>query len=226
MWMKVIMINIFLMILFCFTNLVQAYAPKEMLFSTVNFVENGKKPDGSSGCVLRVMGAQQFGAQVLKSKLPVVVKVWTEHGERFQKDQALYQDVAENYKKSVSFVSLSMSENEDVIKFLMRKLKISQVSLPLYLFFKEGALFLPLVSGFMTKDELHKIIQKKFNLLRKNGKSVPEVEPKEEGIDSQESWLNKVKDMFLGFRTLSNQVKSYSLRNRWLREKGIRTPLL
>ena len=113
---------------------VRAYQPKELLFSTQNFFEYEKRASGGESRVVSVKGARQFSSYVLKSSLPVVVKVLAPQKQMVDFEQENYQKVADAYKGSVSFISMNFIENEDVIKFLMMKIKISKIAFPFYLF--------------------------------------------------------------------------------------------
>jgi thioredoxin-like negative regulator of GroEL len=218
--MRVFMSKLFFLLVFVSFNFLQAYQPKELLFSTASFVEREKKSDGTESSVVRLRGVQQFGEKVLKSKMPVVVKVWAKKGKLFKEDQKNYQEVASKYRGSVSFVSLGISENEEVLRFLMAKLKVKEVTLPLLLFFKDGSLFLPLVSGFVLQEDLHKLVQKKFDFSITQQKGLEELSIKDKSkTDSEKNWSEKLKRMILGFKELSREADAYCARTKWSRSK-------
>ena len=213
---------------------VSAYQPKELLFSTKKFFENEKRASGSESRVVTVKGARQFSSYVLKSSLPVVVKVLAPQKQMVDFEQENYQKVADSYKGSVSFVSMNFIDNEDVIKFLMMKIRISKIAFPFYLFFKNGAMLLPLVSGVIEKDRLESMVKERFNFidmkksLKKNvnGFSSKEEKKKDKFAELErrdwnfgENWSDKLKKMILGFRALSHEAKSYRLHERWVRNK-------
>ena len=218
-----------LVFLFLFNSVLQAYQPKELLFNSISLVEREKRLDGKTSTVVRLRGVEQFGKRVLKSNMPVVVKVWAQKGTMFEKDQVSFHDVADTYKGAVSFVSLGISENEDVVRFIMTKLKLKEVSLPVYLFFKDGVLFLPLVSGFVSKNELSKIVQNKFNFTeskkietkKPDDRKIVPVDTKKSIYEKEkDGWVDKVKKMLLGIRELSREAQVHRIRTKWARERG------
>jgi hypothetical protein len=103
-------------VILCVTSL-QAYQPKELLFSTKNFFEYERRSSGRESSVMVVKGAKQFSSYVLKSSLPVVVKVFAPRKEMVSFSHEKYQDVADTHKGAASFVSMNFVENEDVINF-------------------------------------------------------------------------------------------------------------
>jgi hypothetical protein len=116
----------------------------------------------------------------------------------------------------------------------MMKIKVPQIGFPFYLFFKNGALLLPLVSGDVTNDALTSLIKERFhfvdiqknrteenahNFSKSKKENLEKVVSLGKTFKRKEDWSEKLRKMILGFRALSKEAKSYRLHERWVRNK-------
>jgi len=157
---------------------------------------------GGDSRVIEINSVDQFNRKVLKESCsrPVVVKIYTTHNPDSQRVQPHFQEVAEAFGEQVTCAALDSIKQHEVVMQLQQqyKLDLTQLSLPLFLFYKEGGLYAPdhlpatMVQGYHTRENLIELIQRKFGVTpRQNGAQGPlnfnrNVRGMVEGIDLEE----------------------------------------
>ena len=161
-----------------------AHVPRQRLFYTlavsvasdpagvppVNFEQAAGK---SVGSVLKINGQKAFNQYVVRrsGSVPVVLKVCSDHNEDSKKEVHEFQAIAEKFDGRVSCVALDLfafHENYNIVSQLMMRENILKLELPLFMFFKDGALYrtdgapVAILQGFHTRDNLEQFITKKF----------------------------------------------------------------
>ena len=198
---------------------VSSYVPAETMFKHTQ-ISHEKRSDGSLSKVLKINDTTQFVEKVVRNKRPVIVKVI--NGKGNDVIAHTYQDLAEDFKKDVNFVSINMKENSKLISSMMLKLGIQQARLPLFMFFKNGQLLLPLFSGFDGKEKFESLINEKFinkssaipkkNLLQTTDQQTSDTSST---WQKMENFGEKLKKWMFGLQNISNEMKSYQLSKRW-----------
>ncbi len=132
-----------------------------------------KTIDGQTkSAVALIHGLKSFNQLVIERSFqqPVVVKLFSQQSLDSIKVKPVYQAVAESLRKDVAFAAMDVIENNDVFVQLMAASNLSQVALPLFLFYKDGRLYTPshepssMVQGYLTKENLESFIKHKFTL--------------------------------------------------------------
>lgn len=136
---------------------VQAYQPQEFFFQE-------HKQTTISETVVSVNGEGQFKKEVIQNKKPVILHVFSSKHATYKAFAPTYQRVAEAVKGSVVCALLDIESNQSVMQFIMMKLGIRKIGLPLFFFFKDGALLLPVITGVTSFNELGTMIVKRFSL--------------------------------------------------------------
>lgn len=136
-----------------------------------------QRSNGGPSKVLNVCGLAAFKQAVLLSSFtkPVVVKVHAVASVESGKVKPHFQDVADLFDQKVACVSINLleqgMENRAIVAHLLAKCGVHRVDLPLFLFFRNGQLQLPVRQGFHTKDNLASLIQKEFFSESKNNQN-------------------------------------------------------
>ena len=121
--------------------------------------------------VVVVNGIRDF-AWVLKEskKQTVVVKVFAENSPDSQKAITAYQEVAKD-KKNAVFAAMDIfghqgqeSQNYQLVVRMMLMVGVTRLSLPTFLFFRNGRLANenPIIQGYKSKNELHSSIAQRL----------------------------------------------------------------
>ena len=210
----------FFLILFAFfTSNLNSYVPAEIMFKHTQ-ISHEKRIDGSLSKVLKINGTSQFVEKVVRNRKPVIVKII--HGEGSESITKVYQDLAEKFRKEINFISINMKRNSQLISSMMLKLGIQQAKLPIFMFFKNGQLLLPLFSGFNDKNKFSDIISKKFlaktpAISKKNlqGNADQKITNTSSPWEKIENLGGKIKRWMFGMQNISNEMKSYQLSKRW-----------
>ena len=208
-----------LLFLFYFPLASHVLLKPKSLFSELS-VEHEKEVDGSYGRVLSLVGAGQFYQKVLRSKKPVVVKVFAKNGA----DSSLYHQVAKGFKGRVDFVSMDVARNKNTIRAIMAQLRIVQVNLPLFLFFRNRTLLLPPANGVSSEQALTTVIEQRFFSQKQTFVGDEMVEHLEVSrLPGQEdSTFEKLKQIsdklersLSGLQDVSKEVQVYKYSKRW-----------
>lgn len=169
--------------------------PKKMLFYTRKKVELAGKAQGEAAAlgatiayeqrnsgepskVVNICGLPAFKQMVLLASFnkPVVVKVYAVASVESGKVKPHFQDVADQLDQKVSCIAINLVEqgvqNRAIVAHILAQCGINRVDLPLFLFFRNGRLQLPVRQGFHTKDNLIALIQKEFFSENKNNQGV------------------------------------------------------
>jgi len=140
-------------------------------------LERNKK--GHCSTVVSINGVRAFNRNVILAsfKKPVVVKICSEQSQESVKVKKGFQEAAGQFLGKVSFIACDVfdqfndfSENYNVIMQVMGRENITQLNLPLFLFYKDGVLYRPdhlpaaMLHGFYTKENLETFINRKFFL--------------------------------------------------------------
>lgn len=224
----------------CHMVCAHAHVAQEMLFSDL-LMQHEKKTDGTASRVKIIEGPTQFYREVLENKKPVVVKVFSQGSGFFV--HSMYHHVAESFQGKISFVSMDISQNEEIIRAIMMRLRLLQVNLPIFLLFKNRTLVLPLVTGVTSGDTLINIIKRQFfaqeeqseqdassSLAIKPGhiksdivldKPKDAVKEREKEKTDESTWDKlkeigeKIKKSLFGLQDLSKEVSAYRNSRRW-----------
>ncbi|MFA6527550.1 MAG: hypothetical protein WCT20_03955, partial [Candidatus Babeliales bacterium] len=125
------------------------------------------------GSVLRINGLKAFNEYVVRrsSRLPVALKICSDQNEDSKKELTEFQAVAGSFDGRLSCVALDLfafHENYQIVSQLMMQENILKLELPLFMFFKDGALYrtdtvpVAILQGFHTRENLEQFITKKF----------------------------------------------------------------
>ncbi len=131
-------------------------------------VQYESRDNGTVSNVASIQGLAAFKQAVLLHSFtrPVIVKVHALASIESQKVKPHFQDVADVLGQKVSCIAMNLLEggeqNKAIIAHLLAKCGVHRVDLPLFLFFKNGKLQLPVRQGFHTKENLTALIQKEF----------------------------------------------------------------
>lgn len=157
--------------------------PKKMLFYThkkshqaggvgqqdqKNVVSYESRDNGTPSKVVSIHGLPAFKQIVLLHSFtkPVIVKVHAIASVESQKVKPHFQDVADSLGQKVACIAMNLLEggeqNKAIVAHLLSKCGVHRVDLPLFLFFKNGQLQLPVRQGFHNKENLSALIQKEF----------------------------------------------------------------
>jgi thiol-disulfide isomerase/thioredoxin len=132
-----------------------------------------KRQDGvSDSCVALVHGHKAFNRLVIAQSYqqPVVIKLFSPQSLDSIKIKSIYQEVAESLNNKVAFIAMDIIENNDIFVQIMAACRLTQVALPLFLFYKDGYLYTPhhelspIVQGYLTKENLENFIKHKFEI--------------------------------------------------------------
>ncbi len=145
----------------------QAYQRKELLFERgiPRIPRYEIKTDGTRSAVEVVNGPAEFQNQVLKNKVPVVVHVHLDRAGYTEKLMNTCHQVAQSYKrarKAIKFISLNANRNKKILQFIGAKLHLAQLDLPALIFFHQGTISLPVISGYVNQQRLSEEIQRRF----------------------------------------------------------------
>jgi len=222
---KVLFILLFMQF-FC----MHAYVVQEYLFDYL-VVSDGRRFESGGGHVITVRDSNSFYRDVVQNVQPTVVKVVA--GVENSNLQSIYHEVAEDFWGRVSFVSVSIADVVDIIRMIMVRLGIEQITLPLFLFFKQGTLILPIVTGYVTKESLTSHIEKRFFslLVSDSFRSGPSLCLKETGRQSKEkkrelsTWKKledlgeKIRKWLFSLGDVSREIKAYQYSRKWKKQK-------
>lgn len=123
---------------------------------------------GGLSKVVTIGGLHAFKQAVLMGSFarPVVLKVYAAQSKESGEVKPHFQDVADQFDQKVSCVAINLldhgTENRAIVAHLLAKCGIHRVDLPLFLFFKNGQLQLPVRQGFHTKENLALLITQQF----------------------------------------------------------------
>lgn len=138
-------------------------------------LERNKK--GHCSTVVSINGVAAFNRYVILAsfKKPVIVKICSERSQESLKVKQSFQQASSAFLGKASFIACDIfdqindfSENYNVIMQVMGRENITQLSLPLFLFYKDGVLYRPehlpaaMLHGFYTKENLEAFINRKF----------------------------------------------------------------
>ena len=188
-----------IVMLFCPVSFLSSYVPCEFLFNDF-LVTYQERLDGSRSKVLLINDFAQFDRKVIHSSVPVVVKVVS--GGESLLARAAYQGVADLFAGRVVFVLANMKDVVGVVRMIMSRLRIRQVSLPVLMFFSSGLFLPPLLSGTVDRGRLVEVINSLFFSGRLSK------------FDSFRRWLCGVRSVARGMREYEriNRIKSDSRR--------------
>lgn len=133
-----------------------------------NVVSYESRDNGNPSKVVSIQGLPAFKQIVLLHSFtkPVIVKVHAIASVESQKVKPHFQDVADSLGQKVSCIAMNLLEggeqNKAIVAHLLSKCGVHRVDLPLFLFFKNGQLQLPVRQGFHNKENLSALIQKEF----------------------------------------------------------------
>jgi hypothetical protein len=133
-----------------------------------NIVSYESRENGNPSKVVSIQGLPAFKQIVLLHSFtkPVIVKVHAIASVESQKVKPHFQDVADSLGQKVSCIAMNLLEggeqNKAIVAHLLSKCGVHRVDLPLFLFFKNGQLQLPVRQGFHNKENLTSLIQKEF----------------------------------------------------------------
>lgn len=174
--------SIFFVCIFLFGNVLWSHVPKPRRFFDVYvqteaeakrkaaLVVFEKRNDNTDSPVMLVHGANQFNKFVVLAshQHPVVVKLFSFQNPGSLMVKPVFQKVADFFRKNVFFAALDVLENHEILNQIMLFYKIKQVDLPVFLFYKDGALYSPahepvaMVQGYLNEENLKSFIEKKF----------------------------------------------------------------
>ena len=205
-----------------FFTISYSYQPKEMFFTQLNVLHEVRN-DNTNSCVLIIKGKKQFHQKVIRDSGPVVVEIFSEDNEICKNFRSIYQNVAETFKDKVLFTSMNAVDNESIIRAIMLKLRIVEMALPVLLFFKDGLLILPIVSGIVDKENLLNIVKNHFDVKKDVKKTeTDELTKKEKKTDDEQSVWEKIEDIkekikkwIWGMQDVAKEVNSYQSSKRW-----------
>lgn len=132
-----------------------------------------KKQDGvTDSSVVLIHGNKAFNKFVVDRSYqqPVVVKFFSQQSVDSLKVRSVYQSVADSLAKEIAFAAVDIIENNDIFVQIMATCRLTQVAMPLFLFYKDGHLYAPhhepsiMVQGYLTKENLESFIKNKFSL--------------------------------------------------------------
>ncbi len=141
------------------------------------------RSNGSPSRVMTVCGFPEFKRSVLMSSFnkPVVVKVHALASIESGKVISHFQGVADQFDSDVSCVAMNLVEqgvqNRAIVANILSKCGINRVDLPLFLFFRNGQLQLPVRQGFHTMENLVGLIKKEFFSQKDSSQAVLESIP-------------------------------------------------
>lgn len=174
------------------------YVPEERLFGSAE----------SSGQIMSISQEDAFYREVVQNKKPVVAKVFTGVEDRYS--QAVYREVADRFRDGVVFTKMKIADVMGVVRQIMVQLGISQVSLPLFLFFKQGSLILPVVAGALTKESLVAQVKKKFFSSHVRLKTIP-FDNRRKREKQFGDFGEKLHSWLLSWQNIAREVKAYQL---------------
>jgi hypothetical protein len=112
-----------------------SYVETEIVFDR-QMVWNEKKSDGSDSDVVIVQSSEQFSKEVINNQRPVLIRISSQKNTTLKTQ---FQILAEQ-TPSVDFVFMNLSTSGELIRAIMMKAQVSQISIPFFLFFKGGSL--------------------------------------------------------------------------------------
>ena len=112
-----------------------AHVETELVFDR-QMIWNEKKADGSDSYVMIVQSSEQFAQKIINNPKPVLIKVSSQKNTTLKNQ---FQNLAEQIS-AVDFVRMDLSASGELIRAIMMKAEISQISIPFFLFFKGGSL--------------------------------------------------------------------------------------
>ena len=175
--------SLFILVFLSYIATVDSHVRRAYLFD--DFMTNRQlRLDGTSSNVLLVDGVAQFYRDVICSEKPVVVRVVSRPSV-----SSIFHEVADTFRGRVKFVDVNANSISQIIGAIMGRLRLRQIKLPFFLFFRSGVLIPPLLTGG-EREELIKVIKKLFFSGRASSQ-----------------------DTFLGLRKVFSDVRSYQ-RNR------------
>lgn len=129
-----------------------------------------KKQDGSLSHVIIPNGPKAFFEiviSVLSRQALIMVKINSDKNSKPELETA-FQNIAESeaFKNQVIFVSINPKENQNykILEFLENKLRLNEkLDLPVFVFFHNNHLLLPLQPGVANKTSIEKTIQRFLN---------------------------------------------------------------
>jgi hypothetical protein len=131
-----------------------------------------KLADGRTDSLVRLInGVDDINQNIIKAsvKQPVVIKIFSDKSLDSNKVKTPFQQAAGSYKNKVSFVGLDLfahcnnaSENYSVVMQIMQSQNLRSISLPMFLFYQDGKLFLPMQQGFFTQTNLEELTRNMF----------------------------------------------------------------
>jgi hypothetical protein len=112
-----------------------AHVETELVFDK-QMIWNEKKSDGSDSDVMIVQSSEQFSKEAINNKKPVIIKISSQKNTTLK---VQFQSLAEQIP-AVDFICMDLSVSGELIRAIMMKAQVSQISIPFFLFFKDGSL--------------------------------------------------------------------------------------
>jgi hypothetical protein len=231
----------FILILFVQSN-IKGSIPKESYIHE-NLIKNGivdiktfheTRQDGTLSKVTEIKKPEEFAQKVVKNEKPVVVKISVDSADQRSPHAFMYQNVADEMSsKDVEFVSMEVKDNTELISNIMLQLGMTELKIPTFLFFKQGSLLLPPYHDSIPKNfsaenkdrlrsRLVSVIKEKFEIDQANKTDFKGgVDKKDSDKKSSPGLIEKIRQWFISWRTVSNEAKAYQETKRlWKRERS------
>lgn len=213
--------------------------PQQEKMSEIFDISHEEKTDGTISHVVRIHSTADFHKKVVKSSVPVVVRIYA--GVEVGSLKAVYQDVAESFKRKVVFTSVNIAHVADLLKMIMFRFKIPQIALPVLLFYQKGTLHLEAGQGAYTKEKLLEVVNKRFFASAENTSLKDKALPVDKGFDMTktptapvkkkkkdpstwqklENFGKKLKRWLFSLKNVSQEVKAYQSSRRWKSQKTL-----
>jgi hypothetical protein len=152
-------------------GLVYAYQHQEVVFDSSTVPIAYEIYDGELSHVERILGYKHFAQRVQKSDIPAVVIIGASGNTMTPDQQELFSHlkktgvhVAQKYHKRVRVFSMNALKHTWFFTLLSKKLNMKNFDLPLCVFFNQGELVTPLVSGVTQQEQLIEEIKRRFSL--------------------------------------------------------------
>lgn len=123
-----------------------------------------REQGATESLVFNIQGMVQFTNLVVKNSYskPVVLKIYSPMSQDTDKVTSVFQAVADEFKNQVIFAGLNVSQNMDIFMQISMFYKLKKVDLPLFLFYKDGQIWMPFLAGFQPQSYLSDCIQQRF----------------------------------------------------------------
>jgi len=143
-----------------------------------------KTKEGEESKVVLIKDLKQFSTQIANNPRPSIVRIYDKETSQNNMKE-IFQSLADDLGKFIFFAAIDTNSSRQLTAILKKILGFSPEQLPMILFFKNGHMILPALSGRVSKKNLFRIIQGKFGMqLIKSGK--PFVAQNEVAVKSEQ----------------------------------------